>query len=345
MQNMQGIVFRGGRQLEFKEVPDPRPGEGEVVVAIKASGMCGSDLHHYRGADHVSPETASIIGGHEPAGVVHETGPGVSPLVAKVGDRVMVHHYKGCMACRYCHSGWPQMCSDTDITLYGTTDHGAHAPYMRVPAASLVKLDGRLSFEAGAAIGCGTGTAWGALNRLGDVGGARLVVLGQGPVGLSATMLAAARGAQVIAVDIEPARLERARHFGAAHVVDGKETDVAAAIMDLTHGSGPELGLETSGSNAAGRSMLDSLAPWGRACYVGMGATIELNVIEYLFRQLTVMTSWTMSLMDLQDCASFIADHQLPVDDLFTHRWDLAEADQAYAEFDKQAAGKGVFLL
>jgi threonine dehydrogenase-like Zn-dependent dehydrogenase len=341
---MHGVVFLGDRRIEWKEVPDPEPREGEVVVAIKASGMCGSDLHHYRGADHVGPETASIIGGHEPAGVVHSVGPGVSPLVAEVGDRVMVHHYKGCLACEYCRSGWPQMCMGTTMTLYGTTDHGAHAPYMRVPAASLVKLDERLSFETGAAIGCGTGTAWGALNRLGDVGGADLVVFGQGPVGLSATILGAARGARVIAVDIEPGRLERARTLGAADVVDGRLPDVAAAVKDLTHGKGALLGLETSGSNAAGKSLLASLAPWGRGCYVGMGATIELNVLEYLFRQLTVMTSWTMSLMDLQACAQFVADNELPIDELFTHRWRLSQAAEAYAEFDKQSAGKGVFL-
>ncbi len=342
---MQGVVFLGDRHIELKEIPDPEPGEGEVVVAIKASGMCGSDLHHYRGADHVAPEAASIIGGHEPAGVVHSVGTGVSPLMAKVGDRVMVHHYKGCTACEYCRSGWPQMCEGTTITLYGTTDHGAHAPFMRVPAASLVKLDDRLSFEAGAAIGCGTGTAWGALNRLGDLGGATLVVFGQGPVGLSATMLASARGARVIAIDIEPARLKRSQAFGAAEVIDGRRPDVAAAVKDLTHGRGALLGLETSGSDAAGTSMLDSLARWGRGCYVGMGATIQLNVIDYLFRQLTVMTSWTMSLMDLDACARFIADNQLPIDDLFTHRWSLSQAAQAYADFDKQTAGKGAFVF
>jgi len=342
---MQGITFLGGRRVELKEVPDPEPRLGEVVVAIKASGMCGSDLHHYRGAEHVSPETATIIGGHEPAGVVHAVGEGVSPTVAQVGDRVMVHHYRGCQACQYCRSGWLQMCEGVPLTLFGTNDHGAHAPFMRVPAASLVRLDDRLSFEAGAAIGCGTGTAWRALERLGDLGGSTLVVFGQGPVGLSATMLGAARGARVVAVDIEPARLERALQFGATHVIDGRSPDVAASVKDLTHGRGAALGLETSGADVAGKALLDSLAPWGRGCFVGMGATIQLNVIEYLFRQLTVMTSWTMSLMDLEECARFIADEGLPIDDLFTHRWSLSQAAEAYAEFDKQSAGKGVFLL
>jgi threonine dehydrogenase-like Zn-dependent dehydrogenase len=342
---MQGVVFLGGRQLELREFANPQPGPGEVVVRIKASGMCGSDLHHYRGASHVPPDATACIGGHEPAGVVSAVGAEVSPPTATVGERVMVHHYKGCTVCQYCRSGWPQMCTGMEMTLYGTTAHGSHAPFMLVPAASLVPLHDSLSFEVGAAIGCGTGTAWGALKRLGDIGGSTIAVFGQGPVGLSGTMLAAALGARVIAVDIASARLQMAREFGAAEVVNAAEVDPVEAIRDVTHGSGAQLALETSGAPQAASGAVGSLAPWGRACFVGMGATARLDVLEHLRRQLTVMTSWTMSIVDQRACADFIVERGLPVDELFTHKWQLDQAAEAYAEFDRQSAGKGAFVF
>jgi threonine dehydrogenase-like Zn-dependent dehydrogenase len=340
---MQGIVFLGDNRLELREFPRPKAGPGEVVVKMMASGMCGSDLHHYRGVSYVKPH--GFIGGHEPCGVVQEVGAGVSSVAAEVGNRVMVHHYKGCMACQACRSGWPQMCTGIEMTLYGTTDHGSHAPFMKVPAASLVHLNDALSFKTGAAIGCGTGTAWGGLRRLGDLGGKTITVFGQGPVGLSATMLAASMGAQVFAVDLEPSRLEMAKSFGAAEVINPREVDPVESIRALTHGVGTQLSLEATGVAAATTAAVEVLAPWGKGCFVGMNGDARLNVLEHLRRQLTIMTSWTMSIVDQRACADFVADRRLPVDDLFTDTWSLDRAEEAYADFDKQAGGKGVFVF
>jgi threonine dehydrogenase-like Zn-dependent dehydrogenase len=344
---VKGLVFEGGRRVATRSFPDPSPGPGEVVLRITASGMCGSDLHYYR-ADPSSAATRSdrlCIGGHEPAGVVEALGPGVSPAYVAVGDRVMVHHYAGCAACASCRSGWTQMCTTGPARVFGKNAHGAHAPFMCVPAGSVLPLADSLSFMAGAAIGCGTGTAWGALERLGEVGGVDLVVFGQGPVGLSATMLAAARGARVIAVDPSAHRLQQATKFGAAETVDPAAADPVEAIKSLTDGVGARVAVDTSGSTTASTAALDVLAPWGRLCVVGLGGTVSLDVRALLPRQLTVMTSWSMSSVQQMACAEFVARHALPVDDLFTHRWSLDQAVEAYAEFDKQSSGKGVFVF
>ena len=270
---MLGLVFLGGRALELRDFPDPVPGPQEVVVEIKASGLCGSDLHQYRADD-----PPQCIGGHEPSGVVHAVGAGVDPRVASIGDRVTLHHYAGCTVCDQCRSGWFQLCERTAIR-YGADANGSHAPYMLVPAVTLVPLPQEVSFQAGAAIGCGTGTAWGALHRLGDMGGVRLTVFGQGPVGLSATMLASALGAEVIAVDISEARLRSAQKFGAAHTVNAADTDTEDAIAELTHGRGASHVLETSGSAQATASALAALSTWGRACFVGLGgAPVQFDV-------------------------------------------------------------------
>lgn len=337
---MLGLVFLGERHVELREFTDPTPGPQQVVVEIKASGLCGSDLHQYR-ADNPS----ECIGGHEPSGVVCAVGAGVDPRVAAVGDRVTLLHYAGCTVCDQCRAGWFQLCDNTTVR-YGADAHGSHAAYMLVPAATLVPLPDVVSFEAGAALGCGTGTAWGALRRLGDMGGATLTVFGQGPVGLSATMLATALGAEVIAIDISEARLRSARKFGATYTIDASKTDAAEAVTEITRGRGASHILETSGSSQATTSALASLSTWGRACFVGLGGPpVQFAVGAMLRKQPTIMTSWTLSIVELSRCVDFVAQQQLPVDDLFTHRWRLEEASEAYAEFDRQDSGKGVFLF
>ena len=339
---MKAAVFLGDRQVALKDVEEPIPGFGEVVVAVRASGMCGSDLKYYRGPSNDTYASGNIIAGHEPAGVVHAIGPGVPELTASIGDRVMVHHYIGCGACAQCRSGWTQMCTRSPVTVLGMNGNGAHAPYLKVPASTLITLDERLSFDTGAAIGCGTGTAWGGLKRLGDLGGSTIAIFGQGPVGLSGTMLGTALGARVIAVDMAESRLELARRLGAVATLNPTEVDAGAAIKDLTEGRGVDAVLESSGASVAASAGLKSLAPWGRLCVVGLGGEVRFDVMEFHRSQMTVMTSWSMSLVGQEECAQFIARNALPVDDLFSHRWSLDQIEEAYRQFDKQDAGKGV---
>jgi threonine dehydrogenase-like Zn-dependent dehydrogenase len=284
---VQAAVFLGDRKVALRDFPDPEPEAGGVVIAIKASGMCGSDLHYYRGPRNDTYASGNSIAGHEPAGVVHAVGPAVPESAAAVGQRVMVHHYAGCTTCNACRPGWTQMCTTAPARVFGMNDHGAHAPYMCVPAYTLVPLDPALSFAAGAAISCGTGTAWSALDRLGDVGGATLAVFGQAPVGLSATLLASARGARVIALDLAPSRLAAAGRFGASATVDPSHGDAPARLRELTDGEGVQLALETSASTAAADDALRSLAPWGKACFVGMGGEVKFTVPEFHRTQMT----------------------------------------------------------
>ncbi|RZL88136.1 MAG: iditol 2-dehydrogenase [Variovorax sp.] len=343
---VKGLVFLGDRRLGFIDVADPAPSHGEVVVEIKASGMCGSDLHPFRAAhDPAIPIESRFIGGHEPAGVVVAVGPGVPRHVAKEGDRVMVHHYHGCSVCAHCRTGWPQLCQPATRKVYSMNAHGAHAPYMTVPASTLVPLHDALSFEAGAAIACGTGTAWGALERLKMGGDETIAVFGQGPVGLSATLLAAARGARVIAIDLDSDRLALGTSFGADAVINARDHDPAQALRELTGDKGVEMVVETSGSPQAAAAGLAAVATWGKLCMVGIGATLNLDLRALLDRQVTVMTSYSMSSVGQQDCADFVVERKLDVDRLFTHRWRLDQAEEAYRVFDAQASGKGAFVF
>ncbi len=339
---MQGIVFLGERELELRQFPDPVPEAREVVVEIKASGMCGSDLPPYRAA---RSQTREIIRGHEPCGVVVARGASVTEEEAPIGQRVMVHHYSGCERCKYCRVGYAQLCVRGGHLVYGSTTHGGHADYILVKPFMLVPLPEALSFEEGAAISCGTGTAFDALRRLDVSGRDTLAVFGQGPVGLSATMLGKAMGARVVAVDIAPERLKLASAFGADEVINSREADPVQIIRELTHGEGAQATLDCTGNPEARVNAVRSAAVWGRACFVGEGNTATFDVSpDIIHKQLTIHGSWTFSSVGQAECARFIVDHELDLSKLLTNRFRLDEAEQAYKLFDTQTTGKGVFV-
>ncbi|WP_328505474.1 zinc-binding dehydrogenase [Streptomyces sp. NBC_00391] len=336
---MQGIVFRGERKLELVTLPDPTPGPDEVVVRIEASGMCGSDLHMYRGS---RSGTHGRIAGHEPAGVIVEAGSEVPG--SWLGRSVMVHHYFGCGKCDQCHAGWTQMCRNGAVAM-GNTAHGSHADLAKVPLSAILPMPDGLSYLAAAAISCGTGTAWGALKRLNLTGDDTIAIFGQGPVGLAGTQLAVAMGARVVALDISPARLKRAHEFGAWRTINPAQVEsVADAVRDVTGGRGVSKSLETSGASSAAQAALHVLDLWGAACWVGVGSTIHFDLTEHLYKQITATTSWTMSIPAMEACANFVVERGVDVDELFTERWKLTDYANAYELFDKQTSGKGAFI-
>jgi len=349
---VRGVVFLGERRVELRSFPDPTPGEGEVVIEMKASGMCGSDLKFYRSPPGAAQAALGLggnadpfIAGHEPCGVIVARGHGVSEREAPIGQRVMDHHYAGCGTCAHCRVGWSQLCR-AGITVYGVTAHGGHADYLKVPVRTLVPLPEALSFAEGAAVACGTGTAFGALRRMHIAGGDTLAVFGQGPVGLSATVLGNAMGARVIAVETSRERMKLAQEFGADAVIDASKEDAVQALKELTHGVGVDLALDCTGVAPARRAAVRCVKTWGTACYVGEGGDVTLEVSpDLLRRQVTLIGSWTFSAMGMQECAEFIARKRIPLERIFSHRWRLEQADEAYRVFDKQASGKGVFLL
>jgi threonine dehydrogenase-like Zn-dependent dehydrogenase len=335
---MRGVVFTGNRRIEIREFPDPVAAAGQVVVKIGASGICGSDLHPYR-----SERTQTTISGHEPCGTVVALGPGV--IGWTVGDRVMIHHYSGCGICKYCRIGYDQLCIHGHRT-YGFGAHGGNADFIVVPARTLVNLPVELSFAEGAAIACGTGTAYMALKKLDVSGRDTLAVYGQGPVGLSATLLAKAMGARVIAVDLSPARLDLARSLGAEVVINPTEVDPIQAIRDLTHGEGADATLDCTGNAVARAQTVRSARVFGRACFVGEGGSVTLEPSQdIIHRHLTLYGSWTFPIVGLEECARFIVDRGVPLKKLITHHFPLDQAAEAFQTFDAGATGKCVFVM
>lgn len=357
---MRGVVFKGNRRLEIMTFDDPVPGPGQAVVRMKASGMCGSDLHYYRAddpnalvpllgmksfAERGMDPHEPIIAGHEPCGVIEAVGPGVNPDRFRVGDRVIVFHYEGCGVCDHCRTGWTQMCEE-GVEPHGTVKHGGHANFQLVPASTLVKMPEEISFVGGAAIACGTGTAYGAIVRLDVSARDTLAVFGLGPVGLSAVQLASAMGVEVIGIDIDPARVAKAKEFGAAHVINGTAHDPVEEIKKLTRGKGASCAMDCAGGNVAKQQAVRCTAPWGRIALVAVGGNLDVVAWnDMIGKQRTVIGSWTFSITRMKECAYFIADHGVQIDRVFSDRWKIEDAAKAYQEFDKQSGGKGVFVF
>jgi threonine dehydrogenase-like Zn-dependent dehydrogenase len=338
---MRGLVLLGERQTELRGYPDPSPGPHDVVVAMKASGICGSDLRPYRGPRR-DPDKV-FISGHEPCGVIVATGEAVTGWQA--GDRVMMHHYVGCGQCKYCRVGYSQLCLVSHKT-YGSNAHGGNADYLLAPARTMVRLPDELTFEEGAAVACGTGTAYMALKRLDVSGRDTLAVFGQGPVGLSATMLGAAMGARVIAIDVCEERLELAGRYGASETINATARDPVRTILDLTHGEGADATLDATGNPEARVNAVRSARIFGRVCFVGEGNTTTFDVSpQIIHKQLTIHGSWTFSTVGMEECARFIVDRKVPLRQIITHTFSLEEGDAAFRLFDAGKTGKCVITF
>jgi threonine dehydrogenase-like Zn-dependent dehydrogenase len=234
----------------------------------------------------------------------------------------------------------------TGARVMGFSANGGNAPYLLAPASSLVPLPDELSFVEGAAIACGTGTAYSALKRLDVSGRDTLAIFGQGPVGLAATQLATAMGARVIAIDPLAARRDLACQLGAAVALDPQATPVVEAIRELTHGEGADATLDCTGQPEPRANCAKAARPWGRACFVGEQGTATFDMSpDVIHKQLTMYGSWTFSTVLLAECARFAVDRRVPVRNVFTESFTLDQADAAFRKFAAREMGKGVFVF
>ena len=342
---MKGVVMLGGREAEVRDFPVPRPGPNEVLIRMKRSAVCGSDLRLYRKPLSYFEGMPTLVMGHEPAGVVEELGSQAHRL--KIGARVCLcpHHF-GCGHCPQCLAGYPQYCS-VDHRVPVRPDSGASADYMVADERNCMILPDELTFEDGALISCIASTAYAAVRRLRPTGDDTLVVFGLGPVGLMGTIMAKAMGARVIGVELVDERRQLCRRLGADEVLDPRSTDVVDAIRDLTHGTGAQMALETSASSAAQQAVIETLRPEGHAVFLGISDEPSTLALGNLIRRgLTITGSLVTPLHYYWDLVEFILRHDLQpkFHRLITHRFKLVDAAEAFRVADSCKAGKIVFI-
>jgi len=339
---MTGVYLPGNSMVEFRNVPVPEPGPGQVLVEMKASGICGSDIRAiYREHLGRGPEAyQGVIAGHEPCGRIAKVGPGCRRFAE--GDRVVIYHIAGCGVCADCRHGYMISCTSPLRAAYGWQRDGGHADYLLAEENTCVALPDALTYVDGALVACGFGTVWEALTRVRLSGADRLFITGLGPVGLAAALLGRALGAQrIIGTDIARGRLDLAADLGLLDNVLPSGPATREEVMRLTAGEGCEVSIDCSGAPAARRLALECTRRWGRCVYVGEGGTVDFAVSDLLIhRQVTLFGSWVTSLKHMEDLLERLARWRLHPERICTHRLPLAEAAEAYRVADEGQGGK-----
>jgi D-arabinose 1-dehydrogenase-like Zn-dependent alcohol dehydrogenase len=337
-------VYAGyGVMPSVAEVADPVcPADG-VVIAVGATGVCRSDWHAWRGHD---PVPLPHIGGHEFAGVVAAAGPEVTRW--RAGDRVTVPFVCGCGRCEFCLAGEAQVCPRQ--TQPGFTGPGSFAELVAVHAAdaNLVALPATVDFVTAACLGCRFATAFRALTAHGRVrSGEWLAVHGCGGLGLSAVLIGAALGARVVAVDVVPAALDRARSVGAEVVVDASGAlDPAGVIGEVTAG-GAHVSIDALGSPGTAANSVRSLRRRGRHVQAGLllsGPTpMPMDVV--IARELEIYGSHGMAARDYPPMMALVANGTLRPGLLIGALIGLADVGSALAAMDELSATAGMTVV
>lgn len=341
---MKAVVFPGDKKVEIREVPIPSPGGGEVLIKMKASAICRSDMSLYYGSDAVvggeATKSGCIHPGHEPAGEIVQVGEGVTRF--KEGDRVAVYLAVGCGECAHCKSGYKMFCPEWKCI--GFDQHGGDADYMVVPAENCMRIPDGMSYLVAAVSTDAVGTLYHAQKRLAISGRDTLVIFGMGPMGGAGVMVAKGLGATVIAVDMLDERLDVAKELGADYVINGKE-DVLTRVMEITGGRGADAAIDCSGSPHAENTALNVLRPHGRAAFIGECRELTIHPSNQLIRkQVTVMGSWYFPIFEYDEITQFIIEKGLPVEKLVSHTFPIGEAETAFRMFDERKTEKAVFI-
>lgn len=335
---MKGLVYHGPNTLRYEDVPDVAPGEGEVKIKPMAVGICGSDVHGYLGI--TGRRTAPMIMGHEFAGVVEETGAGVSGFSA--GDRVTAYPMFFCEKCVYCRQGDFHLCENRRFL--GVLDvDGAMADSVCVPAKCCFKLADSVSFAVGSLMEP-MAVAYRAVSRAGRarVEGKDVVLVGTGTIGLLALACARALGPEKIIVsDLSDGRLEIARRMGATHVVNPSREDVPQAVRDIT-GSGADTAFEAVGAAPTVRQAMSSLRQGGTAVWIGNNKPmIEINMQEIVTRELTVIGTYLYNFQEFKLVVDLLNSGKLEVEPIISHSAPMSEGA---AMFAKMAADPGDWI-
>lgn len=343
MSQMQAVFLPGNKAVEVRTVEVPKPGPEEVLVEIKASCICRSDLSLYYGNAVVGGAAAGrCITGHEPAGVVVEIGEAVSEFAT--GDRVAVHLAVGCGVCPHCRTGHFYLCAKWQCL--GFTRDGGNAEFLKVPARNLLHIPNDMSFVAAAISTDAFGTLFSACRKLDVSGASSIGIWGLGPMGSSGVLAAKALGGRVVALDPIPGRREFASSLGADLVLDPTAPQVLAQIREFSGGEGLTGALDCSGNAAAQNMALDSTAPMGKVAFVGEAAETTIKPSDQLIRkQLSVFGSWYFPIAEYADVLAAVRDHHIDLERLATHTFSLDEAEKAFRMFDLRQTEKAVFVL
>lgn len=295
------VIARYGGALEFARRPVPRPGPGEALVRVRASGLCSTDLHLLSGRQPLG-ELPRVIG-HELAGDVVELGDGATQW--HEGDRVTAAIDVTCGRCRFCVAGETQLCRA--MRRIGFERDGGHADYVAVPAANLVALPSEISYEAAAILPDAVACMYHSLTRQGRVGaGQRVLILGVGGLGIHGVQIAKSMGALVLATSRQPQRVALAERYGAVGVDTSRES-LDAAVANFTDGDGVDVVVDNIGNRASVRQGLSLLRPGGKFLVVAyLDESFEVPSLPLFKTELEIIGCRGSTKQDLIDVVRLV---------------------------------------
>jgi L-iditol 2-dehydrogenase len=344
---MKVARYYSNNDVRLDEIPKPIIGPGELLVKVKKSGMCGSDvLEYYRFAKMKKLGVDNLILGHEITGDIVEIGTGLKGL--KKGDRVFVSHHVPCFDCYYCKQGHHTAC---DLLHSTNFDPGGFSEYVRIPNVNIEKkgvfvLDDSVSYEEGVFIepfGCVCRA-----QRLVNVGkGLSVLILGSGVSGILHTQLAKLRGAKkVFATDISDYRLGKISIFGADKTFFASE-DIPAKILEFNDNRLADIVIVCTGALSAANQALTCVAPGGKVIFFavpGPGVNLEVPINDYWRNEITITTSYGAAPEDLQESYVWILSKRINVTGLITHRFPLNKAEEAFKVVNKASESLKVII-
>jgi S-(hydroxymethyl)mycothiol dehydrogenase len=357
---VRGVIARAkGEPVEVTTIVVPDPGPGEALVAVQACGVCHTDLHYREGG---IGEDFPYLLGHEAAGVVEAVGEGVTGVAP--GDFAILNWRAVCGQCRACKRGRPWYCFATHnarqkMTLEDGTvlspalGIGAFVEKTLVAAGQCTKVDASVPAEVAGLLGCGVMAGIGAAINTGGVSrGDSVAVIGCGGVGDAAIMGARLAGARtIIAVDVDPRKLEWARQFGATHVINSREADPVAGIQELTEGNGADVVVEAVGRPDTYRQAFYARDLAGTLVQVGVPTPdmkIELPLIDLFGRGGAVKSSWYGDCLPERDFPMLVdlfLQGRLPLDKFVSETIGLDGIEEAFAKMHRGEVLRSVVKL
>lgn len=328
------------KPLELQDIAIPDIGDFDILVKVKAAGICHSDAHYRAGISPVSFTPLTL--GHEVAGVVEKVGKNVTNV--KVGDRACLHYLITCGNCYYCAGGNEQFCAQGQMI--GHHADGGYAEYISIPARNAIPLPDEISFEQGATLMCASATAFHSLMKSRIKPGDKVAIFGVGGLGQSAVQLARAFGSpEVYAIDINEGKLQMAAGYGAIPL-NGSKVDVVKEIKQRTDGKGVDVAIEMIGLPETQKQAIRSVGPLGRAVMVGLSSKpIEINTYsEVLGNEVEIIGSNDHLLHELPVLVEFAKKNILDTSKVVTRTipLDAVAINEVLDAMDNFSSGEAI---
>jgi len=341
---MKAAVWTGAEKMELWEIPRPKLEASEVLVKTRATVVCGTDLHIYRGLFRGLKPPRVL--GHEFSGEVVATGNSVTKT--RVGDRVTVDPVLSCGECRFCRTGHTILCERGDlVNVIGFMRDGAYAEYVSVPEENAYPMPSSLTYEKGAFVNTLACPLY-ALRRVGVRKGDFVVVLGSGAAGLFFVQLAKLMGAgTVVSTDLSPSKLELATRLGADAGINVQEKDPVEEVMNMTSGRGADIVIEAVGAAQTAQQVVPLAAKQGKVIIFGVFETPvnEIPFEDVRAKDLEIYGIAGYATPIYPEAISLLASSKLEVEAMITHRFRLEEVPTAFHQINRRIKPFGKALV